>query len=202
VGPSKGESTSITLLGRLCREPTDGTAWQEFIVRYRPRIYAHCLAFPLQPADAEDVTQNVLLRLVAKLPEFHYDPSQSFRAWLRTVTRHVLSDFLAARQRAPGSGDSAVVRVLENLEAREGLAREVEAEFDRELLDEALKQVRARVPAQQWEAFRLTALEGLSGADAAAQLGMLVATVYTAKSKVQKLVREEVHRLEDPPGDV
>ena len=70
-----------------------------------------------------------------------------------------------------------------------------------ELLEEALRRVRARVPAQQWDAFRLTALEGKSGAEAAEQIGMLVATVYTAKSKVQKAVREEVRRLEGAPPD-
>jgi RNA polymerase sigma-70 factor (ECF subfamily) len=52
------------------------------------------------------------------------------------------------------------------------------------------------VSGQQWDAFRLTALEGLSGADAAARLGMLVVTVYSAKSKVQKLVRDEIRRLD------
>jgi RNA polymerase sigma factor (sigma-70 family) len=201
VGAARGENTSATLLGRLHQQPADGTAWQEFVARYRPRIYAHCLAFSLQPADAEDVTQAVLLRLVEKLPRFHYDPAQSFRAWLRTVTRNILCDFLAERQRAHASGDSALVRVLDNLESREGLAREVEAEFHQEVLAEALKRVRERVPAQRWEAFRLTALEGLSGEDAAARLGMPVGTVYTAKSKVQQLVRDEVRQIEDGPAD-
>jgi hypothetical protein len=50
----------------------------------------------------------------------------------------------------------------------------------------------------QWVNTLVTALEGLSGAEAGAQLGMLVATVYTSKSKVQKLVREELGRLENP----
>src|SRR5439155_26764129 len=97
-------------------------AWQEFTDRYRPRIYAHCLAFGLQTADADDVTQNVLLRLVAKLPEIHYDPAQSFRAWLRAVTRHSLSDYVAERRGQQGSGDSAIVRLLDNLEGVERLA--------------------------------------------------------------------------------
>src|SRR5262249_23500192 len=149
-----------------------------------------------QPADAEDVTQTVLLRLVAKLRDFRYDPSQSFRAWLKAVTRHVLSDFLTERKRDQGSGDSGVLGLLENVEAREGLVPQLEAEYDGERLEEALRGVRPRVPPQQWDAFRLTALEGLSGAEAATQLGMLVATVYTAKSKVQKLVRAQLGRLE------
>lgn len=193
---SEPERTSATLLGQLRSEPADGPAWQEFVRRYRPRIHAFCLAFPLQPADADDVTQTVVLKLLAKMRDFQYDRTQSFRAWLRTVTRNVLSDFLAERRRASDYLDSEVVRLLASDEAREGLARELEQEFDQELLEEALRRVRPRVPPQQWDAFRLTALEGLSGAAAAAQLGMLVATVYTAKSKVQKLVRSEVRKLE------
>jgi RNA polymerase sigma factor (sigma-70 family) len=192
------ETTSVTLLGRLRDQPADAAAWQDFVRRYRPRIYSFCLAYPLQPADAEDVTQVVLLKLVVKMRDFRYDPTQSFRAWPKTVTRHVLCDFLSERQRDRASGDSAVVRLLENVEAREGLARQFEAEFDQELLEEALRRVHARVPPQQWEAFRLTALEGVSGAEAGARLGMLVATVYTAKSRVQKLVRQEIARLEGP----
>jgi RNA polymerase sigma-70 factor (ECF subfamily) len=200
VHSMKAETTSITLLGKLRDQPTDAAAWQDFVRRYRPRIYTFCLAFPLQPADADDVTQTVLLKLIAKMPEFRYDPTQSFRAWLRTVTRHVLCDFLTERQRAQGSGDSHIVRLLDNVEAREGLAQQLEAEFDQELLEEALRRVRAQVPAQQWDAFRLTALEGLSGAEAGAQLKMLVATVYTAKSKVQKLVRDQIRCLEGIPA--
>jgi RNA polymerase sigma-70 factor (ECF subfamily) len=199
-GQVPGETTSVTLLGRLHQQPGDAAAWHEFVARYRPRILAQCLALGLQVTDAEDVTQAVLLRLVEKLPQFHYDPTQCFRAWLKTVTHHLLVDYLAEQRRQQGSGETAIIHLLENVQARENLVREMEAEYERELFEQALRRVREQVPAQQWEAFRLTALDQLSGAEAAARLGMLVATVYTARSKVQKLVREEVHRLEGQSG--
>ena len=47
-----------------------------------------------------------------------------------------------------------------------------------------------------WEAFRLTALEGLPGAATAERLSMKVASVFKAKSNVQKLLQEEKDRLE------
>lgn len=192
--------TSVTLLGKLRAQPADDGAWQDFIRRYRPRIYAQCLALMLQPADAEDVTQAVLLKLLAKMPEFRYDSSRSFRAWLKTVTRHVVCDLLAERKGDQGSGDSAVVRLLDNVQARESLARQVEAAYEQELLDEALKRVQALVADQHWQVFRRTALEGLSGAATGQQLGLSAATVYMIKSRVQKLVREEVQRLEGSSG--
>ena len=86
--------------------------------------------------------------------------------------------------------------MLEDAEAREGIVQAVEAAYDRELLDEALRRVRKRVPVQQWDAFRLTALESKSGADASKVLGILVSTIYSSKSKVQKLLREELQRLD------
>jgi RNA polymerase sigma-70 factor (ECF subfamily) len=103
---SQAEGTSITLLGRLRQEPADSSAWRDFVARYRPRIVAYCLAFPLQQADAEDVTQAVLVKLIAKMRDFRYDPTQSFRAWLKTVTRNALLDFLDDRRRGAGAGNS------------------------------------------------------------------------------------------------
>ncbi len=47
----------------------------------------------------DDVTQEVLLRLAQKLGTFQYDPSRSFRGWLKTVTQNALADFLADRNR-------------------------------------------------------------------------------------------------------
>jgi RNA polymerase sigma-70 factor (ECF subfamily) len=194
---NKNEATSATLLGLLRQQPPDDAAWKEFDRRYRQRILAFCLAWPLQPADAEDVTQAVMVKLTNRLRTFQYDPTQRFRAWLKAVTRSVICDYLAEQsKRDQGSGDSAILRLLESVAAQDGLAEAVEAEYERELLAEALRRVMPCVPPQHWEAFRLTALEGKSGAEAAAELGMLVATVYTAKSKVQKLVREELLRVE------
>jgi RNA polymerase sigma-70 factor (ECF subfamily) len=74
----------------------------------------------------------------------------------------------------------------------------LEEEFDRELLEEAMARVRLRVAPQTWEAFRLTALEGRPGAEAADLIPMQVAQVFVAKRRVQKLLQEEVARLNGP----
>jgi RNA polymerase sigma-70 factor (ECF subfamily) len=194
--------TRITLLGQLRRDPTNQAAWAEFVDHYGARIYAWCRKWGLQEADAQDVTQNVLLKLARKMGEFTYDPSRSFRAWLKTLTHHAWSDFLESRARPGlGSGDSQALDTLNSLAAREDLVRQLEEEFDRELLEEAMLRVRLRVAPQTWQAFALTALEGLSGADAAARIPMQVAQVFVAKRRVQKMLREEVARLEQSSGE-
>jgi RNA polymerase sigma-70 factor (ECF subfamily) len=197
MGHGAGSATDFSLLLRLQRDPADQTAWHDFVQRYGRRVYAWCRQWRLQEADAEDVTQNVLVILAERLRAFTYDPSGSFRAWLKTVAHHALVRYLDGQRRAGrGSGDSAVVTRLDSLEAREDLARKLAEEFDRELLDLALLRVGGRVEAHTWEAFRLVALEGLSGADAAARLSMPLAMVYVAKSRVQKMIHEEIRQLE------
>ena len=67
-------STRVTLLERLRHDPANQAAWNEFVGQYGPTLYRWCRGLGLQEADAEDVTQMVLLRLVAKLRTFAYDP--------------------------------------------------------------------------------------------------------------------------------
>jgi RNA polymerase sigma-70 factor (ECF subfamily) len=191
--------TSASLLARLRQDAPDQAAWSEFVRRYGGPIYRWCRKWHLQEADAQDVTQTVLVKLSAKMRTFTYDPARSFRAYLKTLVRYAWCDFLAQRPRAgAGSGDSAVRRALEAVEAGDDLVQRLNEQFDQELLEEAQTRVRQRVAPHTWEAFRLTAMEQLSGAEAAAQLALNVATVFKAKSKVQKMLQEEIARLEEP----
>lgn len=189
--------TRITLLGRLRRDPTNQAAWGEFVDQYGPKIMGWCQKWQLQEADAQDVTQNVLLKMAEKLRDFTYDPQRSFRAWLKTVAQHACSDFMTGRQRPGlGSGDSQVGQLLSNAAARDDLLKHLEDEFDREVLEEAMHRVRLRVAPQTWQAFWLTAWEGLPGAEAAERIPMQVAQVYVAKRRVQKMLQDEVAKLE------
>jgi RNA polymerase sigma-70 factor (ECF subfamily) len=188
--------TSATLLGRLRQFPPDQAAWAQFAERYGRKIYGWCRGWNLQEADAEDVTQGVLLKLAEKMRAFEYDPAKSFRAWLKTVTRHAWLDSGAARKAAVGAGGSMALELLQAVEAREDLVDRLGEEFDRELLEEAMARVRVRVAPRTWEAFERTALKGEAGAEAAKATGMKVATVFVARSKVQKMIQEELRKLE------
>jgi RNA polymerase sigma factor (sigma-70 family) len=191
--------TSSSLLARLGQNPTDQNAWSAFVARYGPKIYGWCRRWDLPDADAEDVTQNVLLLLARKMATFAYDPARSFRAWLRTLTHHAWRDYVDGRERAGrGSADSNVGDLLHRVEARDDLVTWLNAEFDHELLDEALARVRLRVEPRTWDAFRLTVQEGLSGSAAAEQLGIPVMTAFKHKNRVQKMIQEVVRRLDGP----
>ncbi len=190
--------TSLTLMDALQRSPSDVEAWDRFVRRYRPKIYGWCRAWGLQEADAEDVAQEVISKLTQKMAAFRYDRSRSFRAWLKTITQHTLCDLVASRTRSVGS---QAMPILDNLEARADLERQIEEIVNRELLDLAIAKVRQRVAPATWDAFRLTTFEGRSGAEASKELGMPIASVFVAKHRVQKLLKEEIDEIESGGED-
>jgi RNA polymerase sigma factor (sigma-70 family) len=189
-------ATSRTLLARLRNDPSNEAAWDEFVEHYGRHIYRWCRHWGLQDADAEDVAQEILLKLARKLRDFVYDPKSSFRGWLKTVAHHTWLDFIDSQKRTRAIANDQVWDLLQSVEAREDLIHKLEEAFDYELLEAAKVQVRLRVAPHTWEAFRLATIEGLPVAEVASNVQMQVAMVYVAKSKVQKMLQEEVRKLE------
>ena len=71
--------TSTTLLLRLRLTPADQVAWSEFVALYGRRIFGWCRQWGLQEADAHDVTQAVLLKLLQAMQTFRYEGNERAR---------------------------------------------------------------------------------------------------------------------------
>ena len=199
VSSEQNSSTRQSLLLRV-RDFSDRGAWQDFVECYAPRVFAWCRRFNLQDADAADATQIVLMKLVEGLRSFDYDSQRGrFRGWLKTVTRHVAAD-VARSWRERGTGDSQFLITLENLEqpdAADALLKEVEQGYQRELLRRAGMAVQVRVQPKTWEAYRLTCEAQVAAPQVAEQLAMPVSEVYVSKSRVLKMLRDEIRKLDD-----
>jgi RNA polymerase sigma factor (sigma-70 family) len=189
--------THASLLARLRENPFDQEAWNHFVDRYGRKIYKWCVHWNLQSADAEDVTQIVLLKLAIKMRTFVYDPARSFRAWLKTVTHHAWRDYVDSRRGAArGAGSHDINALLENQALPDDLDYFLEEEHQRTLLEEAMALVQARVEPKTWQAFHFQALEQKSGSEAAEQVGLSIAAAFMAKSRVQTMLRQETARLQ------
>lgn len=190
-------ATSLTLLRALKDDVRQHQAWGHFVQRYQPRIESWCIRWGLQDADATDVSQNVMLQLAKQMQTFDYDRSGSFRGWLKTIAWRSWVDFLRVQKRnvvKPGSRD-ALAR-LETVEAKDDLMERLEEEANQEILEVALNRVRSRVKHRTFEAFRLMTFERLTGIEAGQKLEMPVGSVFVAKSRVDKMLSEEVARLD------
>ena len=189
-------STSITLIGRLAQNPVDQAAWVEFVDRYGRRVLHWARAWRLQEADVQEVSQRVLTKVFVQLPRFVYDPSRSFRGWLRTIVEHAVHDALATTPKDAATGLTDTMHLLGTVEARVDLARRIEQEYDLEMLEQASAIVRQRVEPQTWKAYELTTRDQRAPAEVARNLGMNVGAVYQAKSSILHQLRQEISRLE------
>ena len=186
-------STSMTLLKSLRVGVNDETAWSRFLVRYEPLILKWCAQYGLPKQDANDVAQDVLLKLARCIRDFEYDPKKSFRAWLKTITHHAWYDFTGREAR---HGNAKGEHHLYSAEAREDLVKRLQQEYDAEVLEMAILRVRMKVSESVWKAFELTNFGGLTGLAAADELGVDVSTLYVNKSRVTRFLQEEIQKLE------
>ena len=184
--------TRASLILRL-KNPSDMQAWQEFVEIYQPIVRSLASRKGLQKADADDVTQEVLVRVAKHIENWHSKPaSSSFRAWLATITRNQTVQFFRERGRRPATGVPA------ELEGR--MDQELEKDFDleqnRQLFAWAARRVQRQFKDKTWKAFWLTAVAQNSIAEAAALLNTTVAQIYVARSRVMKALKNEVQKSE------
>ena len=80
-------------LGRLVRQcmAGDQQAWQQLVTAQHRRIYAICYRFTGSAMDAEDLTQEVFLKLYRNLASFDTHKG-SFQTWITTLARNLLVD--------------------------------------------------------------------------------------------------------------
>jgi RNA polymerase sigma-70 factor (ECF subfamily) len=191
-------ATHPSLLLRI-RDAGDRQAWAEFVEAYAPLVYGFARKHGLQDPDAADLTQEVLQAVSAAIGRLQYDPERgSFRGWLFRVVRHRLINALARQRReCRGSGGTSAHLALETFPAREEDQLALwEQEYEGRLFAWAAGQVRGDVQDSTWRAFWLTAVEGKSGKEAAAMLGLTAAAVYLAKRRVMNRLKDEIRRLQ------
>ena len=186
--------TSLTLLQRLL--DNDPEAWRTMVRLYTPLLCHWCARGGVRGADAEDVVQEVLRVAATSLDRFRRErEGDSFRAWLRGITRNMLLDHFRRTSRQPqASGGTAGVSQLDEVPdpaataaAEEDPPSELEA-----LRRRALELVRGQVAEQTWRAFWLTAIEGRSPDALAGELGMSSAAIRQAKSRVLRRLKQEL----------
>jgi RNA polymerase sigma factor (sigma-70 family) len=187
--------TRLSLLLRL-RDPRDAAAWSDFVELYAPLVYRQARRAGLQDADVADVTQEVFRAVASAIGQFEYDSHRGeFRGWLYRITQNKIRD-AAARRHIAGTGDTAVHNLLHE-QPDNAATTAWDDDFRASLLAWAYDQVHARCDPTTWQAFWLTAVDGQSGEQAAARLGLSIGAVYVAKSRVLVRLKEVLEPWKD-----
>ena len=156
----------------------------------------------MQDADAEDVAQQILVAIAKAVEEREHDPKRAkFRTWLHRVAHNAILNALTRSKPDRGSGDSALLAVLNGQELHSGPdSNLVRLEYRREVFRWAARQVRQEFQQATWDAFWLTAVEGQSVDAVAHELGKNPGAIYAARSRVMQRIQQKVMEYEGNVG--
>ncbi len=119
----------------------------------------------------------------------------AFRGWLWTITRNKLRDAARRTRGSPSAagGSTALAQLQAIPEPLESLDEPPShVADDAELTSRALAQIESSFAAQTWQAFWRTVVDGLPTDVVAAQLGLSVASVRQARSRVMRRLRQQL----------
>ncbi len=178
---------------RRCMDGDSG-AWAEMVRAHHKRVYGLCYRFTGNPADAEDLTQDVFLKVYSNLSSFDLTRG-SLQVWITTMTRNLLVDnFRRTRnQRATGSLDEGwdatdELKPIDRLTAAGASAHELAAQKE---LAAMVQNALALVSVELREAVILRDLQDLDYKEIAQVLNIPEGTV---KSRISR-GRAELARL-------
>lgn len=189
--------TRISLIGRL-HDATDSEAWSEFVEIYQPMIHRIVQRRGLQYADAAEVTQDVLGRVSKAVANWNPDPDKgTFRGWLYRMTRNLTIDHVRRNKSPHMKRDSDTQFDLSQIaEPTADESREFLAEYERQLFNWAAAQVQSSFKHENWQAFWLSTVDGISIQETSQQLGIPKGAIYVARSrvmaKIASVIRERI----------
>ncbi|MCA9178196.1 MAG: sigma-70 family RNA polymerase sigma factor [Planctomycetales bacterium] len=193
--PAAGElpSLSTSLLQRVQAMQPD--AWARLVQVFSPIVYRWCRQWGLTSHDSADVVQEVFVSVARGIGRFERQAEQgSFRTWLATICRNRIRDHWRRAGRGPqAAGGTAALRDLQNLEELE--LSITETQLTGLLPARLLAMIEAEFEPHTWQAFWRTTIDGQSPREVADQLGIQVATVYQAKSRVLRKLRQRLDEL-------
>lgn len=184
----------------------DKTAWDKLVRLYTPLVYHWCQRLDMPKDDIPDVVQEVFATVASKIGQFRKEqPGDSFRGWLRVITRRKAIDVFRKKGKEPqGEGGTEAMRRLDGVPDRiqdyPGDEEDVldDAEAKSILYSQALEDIRGEFREPTWKAFWAVVVDGRPPKDVADEMGLSPGAVRVAKCRVLQKLKKE---LGDTPLD-
>jgi RNA polymerase sigma factor (sigma-70 family) len=180
------------------RDATGNAAWVRLVNVCEPLLYGWLRCQNLQHADTEDLVQETLATLALEAPTFQ--PSwhpRAFRCWLYKVLTNRLRDFRRSqRVRSICHSDSRLLDGLADFlhDYRSDLKRQLDIDHDSHVARQAMERIEPEFQLKTWQAFRRVAIEGADPKSVAAELNLSLDSVYAAKSRILRRLRQEAKK--------
>lgn len=182
----------------------DEDRWHEFFRLYGPVIRGFARKAGLTETEADEVVQETCIGVARNVAEYRYDPAKCrFKTWLLNLAAWRVKNQFTKRQRwddrkqsAPTDTDGRGMPAVPEIAGTDAWDVLWDEEWRANLLQAAVAKVRAEFSATQFQIFDLNVLKEWPAGDVAKSLGVSLASVYLAKHRVAKAVKQEMARLE------
>jgi RNA polymerase sigma-70 factor (ECF subfamily) len=189
--------TRNSLIARL-GDAADVEAWDQFSQIYRPIIVRMGKAKGLQPADAEDLAQTVLVSISNAIERWQPNGSAKFRTWLKRIADNAILNALTRSKPDRAAGSSSVDQILHSAHRPDcPSSRLLKLEYRREKFQWAVRRIRDEFTETTWKAFWLTAVESKPAEEVGMILGRNRGSIYAARSRVMKRLLGQIQQLEE-----
>lgn len=182
--PSYAELAANTVDAQLAALAAagDDAAFTTLVTRYQPAVFRWALIFARDPDEAEDIAQEVFVRMYRQLSQYRSDGLLS--SWLYAITRRAANQTRRTLKRRSRLALSPAARPL-----REVYTTDPGGRVDRERAAAVIREMFAELPPRQREAFDLIDLQGLTPAEVAARTGMKPVSVRANLFKARASIR-------------
>jgi len=190
-------STRHTLLHRL-KDQHDEKSWEEFMLTYQKYIYNICKRSKLQHNEAEEFTQEILVKLWKKLPDLDVRTVKgSFRAWLKTMIKNHITNYFnrqkMIREKLTVNNKESLLPYIDKI-SKSDIDEIIDNEWHLHITNLALDKVKESLSSSTINAF-LMSLEGRSTEEIAKELSITESTVYVHKKAVKDALQKHIRQL-------
>ncbi len=183
--------TTSTILNDL-RDYENHAAWRRFVERFHGPVVRFARGAGLADADAEEVAQEAMIAFAEAYRNGGYDRTKGrLSAWLFGILyNHIRRHRQKAARQAARATPIEQTTFWRELPDEAAARTEWDREWEQAVWSECLERVRQEFEPLSLAAFELVVRDELSAAEAAEKLGVPIKTVYNAKHRVLKRMRE------------
>ncbi|MDF7822732.1 sigma-70 family RNA polymerase sigma factor [Pontiellaceae bacterium B12227] len=189
-------NTRRTLISRI-RDRDDDEAWEEFVQIYRRYIYAIIRNMNISEADADDLVQTVLIKLMDSCSKQDMGEIRRFRSWLSTMTRNCVIDFIRKRSMEAERFEMAVkedeMAYLKDIRLPD-IEQIAEREWGVHLANMAMENIKPLFSGKAIKVFQLN-LDGVEIAEIAKKMNLKENSVYRLRNRVKARLISEIEEL-------
>ncbi len=185
--------TDASLVSRC--QGADLTAFNTLVSRYKDKIYRYVYRMTGSADDAEDLTQEVFVRMYTAIGGFRRDAS--LPTWLYRIAGNLCTD--SFRKNKNARFDTSLDAPLESTDGDGGVGREIadeshapDALFGRKELSEQIETALAKLPPKLRSAVILHDVEGLAYDEIALTEGVPLGTIKSRIFNARAALRESL----------